>query len=78
MENTSISYKTTDLYLAAYLKIKGHNLTIERVKSRANFCFIESPELLSDVNEYFMETGSCEPLAFTNQIKNLKNLLFNS
>ena len=28
-------------------------------------------------DDYLNETGSCEPLAFTNAIKNIKNILFN-
>ena len=70
-------YATSDLYLTAYLKIKGHKYTVEKSKTKSNFVFQLSPELLSDVNAYLSETGSCEPLAYTNAIKNIKNLLYN-
>ena len=72
------NYVTSDLYLTAYLKIKGHKYNVEKMKSKSNFIFIECPELLSDVNDYLTESGSCEPLAYTNAIKNLKNLLYNN
>ena len=70
-------YSTSDLYLTAYLKIKGHKFTVEKSSKKSTFVFVSSPELLSNVDEYLTETGSCEPLAYTNAIKNLKNLLFN-
>ena len=75
--NQSNNYVTSDLYLSAYLKVKGNKYTVEKNKSKSNFVFTETPELLSYVNEYLTENGSCEPLAYTNAIKNLKNLLYN-
>lgn len=75
--NQSNNYVTSDLYLSAYLKVKGNKYTVEKNKSKSNFIFTETPELLSYVNEYLTENGSCEPLAYTNAIKNLKNLLYN-
>jgi hypothetical protein len=71
------NYVTTDLYLSAYLKTKGHKMSVEKMSSKFNFSFVESPELLKDVDDYLNEAGSCEPLAFTNAIKNTKNILFN-
>ena len=71
-------YSTTDLYLTAYLKTKGHKYNVEKVSNKSSFYFTESPELLLNVNEYLTENGSCEPLAYTNAIKNIKNLLFNN
>jgi hypothetical protein len=71
-------YSTTDLYLTAYLKTKGHKYNVNKVGSKSSFYFTESSELLLNVNEYLTENGSCEPLAYTNAIKNIKNLLFNN
>jgi hypothetical protein len=71
-------YSTTDLYLTAYLKTKGHKYNVEKIGNKSSFSFKESPELLLNVNEYLTENGSCEPLAYTNAIKNIKNLLFNN
>jgi hypothetical protein len=75
--STENLYSTSDLYLTAYLKIKGHKFKVEKQSKKSTFIFPSSPDLLSHVDEYLTEMGSCEPLAFTNAIKNLKNLLFN-
>ena len=72
------NYSTSDLYLTAYLKVKGFKFTVDKAKAKSNFIFDNSPELLTNVNEYLSENGSCEPLAFTNAIKNLKNYLYNN
>jgi hypothetical protein len=34
-------------------------------------------DIAEEVNNYLNESGSCEPLLYTNSIKNLKNLLYN-
>jgi len=72
------TYVTSDLYLTAYLKIKGHRYNVEKLKSKSTFIFNQSPELISDVNDYLTENGNCEPLTYTNAIKNLKNFLHNN
>ena len=72
------TYVTSDLYLTAYLKIKGHRYNVEKLKSKSTFIFNESPELISDVNDYLTENGNCEPLTYMNAIKNLKNFLHNN
>lgn len=71
-------YTTSDLYLTAYLKVKGFKFNVDKLKNKSNFVFNNTPELLSNVNDYLSEMGSCEPLAFTNAIKNLKNYLYNN
>lgn len=70
-------YKTTDLYLAAFLKLKGQKLSVEKNKGKAIFSFGEDDELLKLVNDYLTEEGTCNPLSYTNSIKNLKNLIYN-
>jgi hypothetical protein len=73
MEN----FITSDLYLSAFLKTKGFKLTIEKNKNKYNFVFEGSDTLTSNVNDYLTENATCEPLSFTNSIKNLKNLMYN-
>jgi hypothetical protein len=73
MEN----FITSDLYLSAFLKTKGFKLTIEKNKNKYNFVFEGSDALTSNVNDYLTENATCEPLSFTNSIKNLKNLMYN-
>ena len=76
--NSEITYVTSDLYLTAYLKTKGLKFTATKEKTKSKFVFAETPELTTYVNEYLTETGSCEPLAYTNAIRNIKNLLYNN
>jgi len=70
-------YKTTDLYLAAFLKLKGQKLSVEKNKGKAIFSFEENGVLTKLVNDYLTEEGTCNPLSYTNSIKNLKNLIYN-
>jgi len=70
-------YSTSDLYLAAYLKLKKNKMVVEKNRNKVSFCFEKTDELLININEYLSEGGSCEPLLYTNSIKNLKNLIYN-
>jgi len=76
MENEE-KYTTSDLYLGAYLKLKGYKMSVEKSRNKAVFVFEKNDELQKEVNNYLNEEGSCEPLLYTNSIKNLKNLLYN-
>lgn len=75
MENVE-KYTTSDLYLGAYLKLKGFKMSVEKLTNRSGFVFDKTKELQIEVNNYLNELGSCEPLLYTNSIKNLKNLLY--
>jgi hypothetical protein len=76
MEKDS-KYTTSDLYLTAYLKLKGFKMTVEKTKGKATFIFERTEEIMKEVADYLNESGSCEPLLYANSIKNLKNLLYN-
>jgi hypothetical protein len=71
-------YVTSDLYLSAYLKVKGFKLKLTKEKSKFMFEFEKTESLINYVNEYLTENGSCEPLSYANSIKNIKNLIHNS
>jgi hypothetical protein len=71
------TYNTSDLYLAAFLKLKGQKFEVEKIKNKVIFKFNTSEELNKFVSDYLTESGSCEPLLYTNSIKNLKNLIYN-
>jgi hypothetical protein len=71
------TYVTSDLYLTAYLKVKGFKCKVIKEGNKSKFVFDNTPLLSAHVDEYLTENGTCEPLAFTNAIKNLKNLLHN-
>jgi hypothetical protein len=70
-------YTTSDLYLTAYLKTKGHKFSVEMIKSKSNFVFNCDDKLMCDIDDYLSENGSCEPLLYANSIKNIKNYLYN-
>lgn len=70
-------YVTSDLYLSAYLKVKGFKFSLLKEKNKFKFQFEKTESLMNYVNEYLTENGSCEPLFYANAIKNLKNLLHN-
>jgi hypothetical protein len=73
-----MNYVTSDLYLTSYLKVKGFKFKMDKLKTKSNFVFEKSDELMLAVEEYLNENGSCNPLVFANAIKNVKNLLYNS
>lgn len=70
-------YVTSDLYLGAYLKLKGYKMLVEKEKNKASFFFDKTNDLQEDVNNYLNGEGECDPLSYTNSIKNLKNLIYN-
>jgi hypothetical protein len=70
-------YVTSDLYLTAYLKVNGFKFRLVKDKAKFKFEFDKDESLISYVNAYLTENGNCEPLSYTNAIKNLKNLLHN-
>jgi len=73
----SKTYDTSDLYMTAFLKLKGQKFTVEKVKNKVIFKFTNTEELGKHVSDYLTESGSCEPLLYSNSIKNLKNLIYN-
>jgi len=77
MEETT-HYRTSDLYLTAFLKTKGHNFSIEKDKNKYNFIFNINETFYNEVNSYLSGNGNCEALSFTNSIKNIKNYLHNN
>jgi hypothetical protein len=77
MEQENSTYSTSDLYLAAFLKLKGYKMSVEKNRNKASFIF-EVDELLNDlIVDYLNGEGNCEPLLYANSIKNLKNLIYN-
>ena len=70
-------YTTSDLYLASFLKLKGRKISISKNKNKVSFEFDKDTELNNLVRQYLTESASCDPLLYTNSIKNLKNLLYN-
>ena len=62
--------KTTDIVLAAYLKLQGFQLeTISVVGKQGTFTFVDVDAEV--VNQYFIGNASVEPVAFNNMIRQL-------
>lgn len=78
VSNVTNLWSTSDLYLTAYLKTKGFKYQVTKLKSKSNFSLVSTPELLLHVHDYLSEKGLCDPLAYSNAIKNLKNYLYNN
>lgn len=72
------TYKTSDFYLAAFLKAKGMRI-IDREKSgmRVTFVFGDKPERKTLVFEFF-NNGMVDIGAFRNAIQDLKTMVFNT
>ena len=77
MEQENSTYSTSDLYLAAFLKLKGYKMSVEKNRNKVSFIF-GVDNLLNDlIVDYLNGEGNCEPLLYANSIKNLKNLIYN-
>lgn len=64
------NYKTTDIVLAAYLRLLNYNmLTIEKTGQKGTFVFDSVDE--EYVKLYDIGKASVEPITFNNMIKNL-------
>jgi hypothetical protein len=71
-------YKTSDLYLTAFLRLKGYSYEIEKNRNKIFFVFQETDDLLVKVNNYLMGNSNCDALSYSNSIKNLKNFIYNN
>ena len=63
-------YKTTDIILAACLRLNGYELLeIEIVGTKGTFCFADVPP--SIIQDYDLGKSRVEPVSFNNMIKQL-------
>lgn len=63
-------YKTTDIILAAFLKLKGYAVSdIEKVGQKGTFIFENVS--IDTIKQYDLGTALVEPVAFNNAIKQL-------
>ena len=75
----TVLYNTTDLYLAAFLKVRRWYVRIERTpeKKEVLFSFVDDPDLQKDIVEYF-NGADVSAIAFKNELQNLKTLMYNT
>lgn len=68
--STTPTYKTTDIVLAAFLKLQGYNMvTIEKQGLKGTFVFEDVPNDV--VTSYDLGQCSVEPVSFNNTLKAL-------
>ena len=76
--NGKTIYRTSDLYLSAFLKAKGMRLVDKhRLDQRVEFMFedcADRPQLIRD----FFSDGLVSITAFKNAIQDLKTMVFNT
>jgi len=69
------TYRTTDLYYAAYLKLAGVPLVdIDREGRRVYFVFERSDAIKNLKLQYFNRTSKVVALGYAEEIKNMKTL----
>jgi len=65
-----IDYKTTDIVLAAFLRLSGCSMTgIEKQGQKGTFVFVDVDDSL--ITSYDLGQAMVEPVAFNNTIKQL-------
>lgn len=68
--STQNNYRTTDIVLAAYLRVLGAELScIEKVGTKGTFVFVNVPSEL--LHQYDLGNARVEPTMFHNAIKAL-------
>ena len=69
-------YKTSDLYLTAFLKAKRWFFRVEKQGNRVEFLFITTDELRECIVDYY-NNGEIGVTDFKNAVQDLKNLIHN-
>ena len=70
-----MTFKTSDIAIAAYLMMKGMKLIDARRLNNGRFHF-EFDDPKSEGNKFAIEYVNSESAKFDSHIKNLKNILF--
>ncbi len=77
--NDDRCWESSDLYLVAALRCRGHELLdIRKGARRATFILKDSPSLQEDVRAYFTRKLHLEALAYAASIKDTKAAIFNT
>lgn len=72
-------YRTSDLYLAAYLKALGISFDgTYRSSGRVYFIFDAVPEIKEHKKDFFSREGKVSALTYADELRALKNLCHNS
>lgn len=77
MTVTTETYRTSDLYLSAFLKAKGMRLK-DKLRNGSKFVFIfEDRDDRKDLIQEFFNDGTVNITAFKNAVQDLKTMVFN-
>ena len=69
------SYRTSDLYYAAYLKVAGCMLKGTESEGRRVFFIFEKTEMIPDLKQqYFNRTSKVPALTYADEIRSMKAL----
>ena len=75
--STTATYKTSDLYLSAFLKSKGTNLEgATKKKDKVIFIFQDDGDIEGLVNKYFNDS-EVPVLRFKAALRDLRSIIFN-
>ena len=69
-----IIYKTSDLYLASFLRAKGHKVTCKKA-TKCTFVFLD--DVKDDVNAFFND-GEISVTRYKNAIQDMKTLIYSA
>lgn len=70
------TYSTSDILLAAYLRLQGYNMVgIERKNGRGFFIFEDKPNRESKVMDFFNKKTRVESIALLDEVKTLKAMV---
>lgn len=73
------TYKTTDLYYAAYLRVAGV-VFVDTIRESGRVTFLfedQGPIAMRDLRKaYFADTAKVPPMAFVQAIKTMKSLTY--
>jgi len=75
-----MNYKTTDFYLSCFLTLSNQEIKeIRRVgnSNQMEFVFTDSKKLRQLMDNYFWNKAQVDPVAFKDQIRKIKSMLFN-
>jgi hypothetical protein len=70
-----MSKPIVDLYLVAYLQVKGFKLLKSEKKDRKTLFYFEKDDLSDEINKYFNHQTSVDPLLLSETLRSLKSFV---
>ena len=72
-------YSTRDFYLVSYLFLVGNQIDDARLvnPNTTEFTFIPNDKLLSDVESFYSQNASVNPMSYGSSFRNVKSIIHN-